>query len=333
MTTMVGRLGPKPTLVSLGGFAVVVAIVLGITSLASTFCGEALGQDALRQLRFVLLLFALGILVEAVIVGDRYEALRTRIAIAVVPALSVGLFALYKIRFGLQEQPYLDFVREDSVVEYATFAFLMMATVFASRSARLAWRHEMRIIAVLLGLLAAFTLLVELEEISYGQRIFGFETPPELAETNVQQEFNIHNDLRWGELTYIILPNLIMIYCLFGWAVLEGLRRAAPRLLGQIRGADLIFIPWYVAVFFIPLAIYRSLELGGYPVDTCCDPGQFLVWQDQEPAEMFFALGFALFTWDRLRSLRKRIRPAVGLAQDTKLTSPEPETDASPALT
>ena len=63
-----------------------------------------------------------------------------------------------------------------------------------------------------------------------------------------------------------------------------------------VRGAELAIAPWYITSYFVPLAIYRAYEAHGYySVDDCCAAGQFLVWQDQEPAEMFFALGFLVF--------------------------------------
>lgn len=50
--------------------------------------------------------------------------------------------------------------------------------------------YSKRIFFLLLGLLF-FVLLGE--EISWGQRIFGFETPEGIKEKNVQDEFNFHN--------------------------------------------------------------------------------------------------------------------------------------------
>ena len=50
--------------------------------------------------------------------------------------------------------------------------------------------YSRRIFFLLLGLLF-FVLLGE--EISWGQRIFGFETPESIEARNVQDEFNIHN--------------------------------------------------------------------------------------------------------------------------------------------
>ena len=48
------------------------------------------------------------------------------------------------------------------------------------------------------------------EEISWGQRIFGFETPQSIADANIQEEFNLHN-LNLIESTKYRLLSLMML--------------------------------------------------------------------------------------------------------------------------
>jgi len=79
---------------------------------------------------------------------------------------------------------------EDGVIELATaLSFLVAAGI----SARVAWgpAPPMRR-AVHLGLALGFVLCCG-EEISWGQRLFGFETPEGLQGLNVQNEANLHN--------------------------------------------------------------------------------------------------------------------------------------------
>lgn len=79
--------------------------------------------------------------------------------------------------------------QEDEVVEWASFWAFALAAALWGRAARRAGPRS--------GLFAAgmalFCLFVALEEISWGQRLFGFRPPAYFLEHNFQQELNLHN--------------------------------------------------------------------------------------------------------------------------------------------
>ena len=85
---------------------------------------------------------------------------------------------------------YWDVTKEDSLTENSTFllyvlaALLLLAIAVLGRGAPGRWLY-------LLGTLAL--VFATGEEISWGQRIFEFETPNALRELNRQGEFNLHN--------------------------------------------------------------------------------------------------------------------------------------------
>ena len=84
--------------------------------------------------------------------------------------------------------------REDGVFETMTVVFYALSIILlAAAKQKKPW-------ILIFGLLF---LVIALEEISYGQRIFGFQTPLFLAQINRQSEINLHN-------IYFInlLPNL-----------------------------------------------------------------------------------------------------------------------------
>ena len=57
-----------------------------------------------------------------------------------------------------------------------------------------ALRHRRDVLGLILaGGLALVLVVIAMEEISWGQRLFGFATPETLAELNWQSEFNFHN--------------------------------------------------------------------------------------------------------------------------------------------
>ncbi len=123
--------------------------------------------------------------------------------------------------------------REDGFFETLTAVLGVGAgalyVALAVRLHRLASRaNRPSIIAakVLLVLAACACVLYALEEISWGQRVFGWQTPATLAESNYQGETNLHNRvgilpmlLNWGLTAYCAIT-------VISW--LGGLRRHLP---------------------------------------------------------------------------------------------------------
>jgi hypothetical protein len=81
--------------------------------------------------------------------------------------------------------------REDGPVEYAGFAAFLGASVLAFVAAsRVRRAHGPALAAAVLG---SVLLVAAGEEISWGQRWFGTETPALLVDGNRQDELNLHN--------------------------------------------------------------------------------------------------------------------------------------------
>lgn len=110
------------------------------------------------------------------------------------------------------------FAREDNILEWVSAVFVLAGAVFLA----LAALHRARapfggFSSVFAGLLmpagfAGLYFLIGMEEISWGQRIFGFETPDGIAARNWQSEFNFHNlhtDI--SELAYYFGTGLFLI--------------------------------------------------------------------------------------------------------------------------
>jgi hypothetical protein len=83
-------------------------------------------------------------------------------------------------------------VQEDEVLEWATFWSFVGAAWILAATARQKIRDQLGWPWFLAGL-AAFCLLVALEEISWGQRIIGFRPSAFFLGENFQQEMNLHN--------------------------------------------------------------------------------------------------------------------------------------------
>jgi hypothetical protein len=82
--------------------------------------------------------------------------------------------------------------REDGPVEYAGFAAFLGASVLAFVAAsRIRRSHRPALAAA--AVLGTVLLVAAGEEISWGQRLFGTETPAVLVDGNRQDELNLHN--------------------------------------------------------------------------------------------------------------------------------------------
>ena len=77
-------------------------------------------------------------------------------------------------------------VGEDGLYEYLTAFFFGLAFIFFVKAA-ITYRN------LLLFLLGMVMFLGAGEEISWGQRVIGFDTPDWIMERNVQREFTLHN--------------------------------------------------------------------------------------------------------------------------------------------
>lgn len=109
--------------------------------------------------------------------------------------LAVLVVASYGVL--LVGQPILDWlIKEDGLIEsVGTAGFFVAGLCFLG-----AWWRERRAKRPFFWLkqlayvgLAALLIFIAGEEISWGQRIFDFDTPEEMREINTQDEFNFHN--------------------------------------------------------------------------------------------------------------------------------------------
>jgi hypothetical protein len=96
---------------------------------------------------------------------------------------------------SMNEGLYRLLVKEDAVLEWAQVLAYGAVVVIAAATLRAHWRHRDSSAAVVVAGLALVSLLAIGEELSWGQRIVGFETP-DIAAANRQGELTLHNDAR-----------------------------------------------------------------------------------------------------------------------------------------
>lgn len=125
---------------------------------------------------------------------------------------------------------------EDGLLEMLTALLFLAAGItllYALAKRRRQPAPRSKLAAALLAAIAIAFIFAGLEEISYGQRIFGWRTPAALARLNDQGEFNVHNLsnavlsqlYRWGTLAFVLATAL-------GWLALAA--RPHASLLGVL---------------------------------------------------------------------------------------------------
>jgi hypothetical protein len=192
-------------------------------------------------------------LLVAALIGARARPCPLEVESSRPPTLAAGVvvLALGVAGTGLfmaSPAEFHDFAQEDRPVEWLSALFLFGASaMFAFEGVRR--RRDMAGLFCA-GLLCLALFVIGMEEISWGQRLFGFATPERLAEVNWQAEFNFHNvqtDL--SETAYYFGAGVLLI-------VLPLLRDLVPVSAASHRWLD--FAPRRsVALVSVPLAWFN----------------------------------------------------------------------------
>jgi hypothetical protein len=122
----------------------------------------------------------------------------SRLRPVILGATFLGIPALFAVfAYAVREPAFFRaYYGEDDLFENATAICLIAAGLLllaaAARLARAGLALGI-VAAACFAIVGAASIFLGLEEISYGQRIFGWETPPAIREGNLQAETNIHN--------------------------------------------------------------------------------------------------------------------------------------------
>ena len=221
---------------------------------------------------------------------------RVEWAVFLAPAVILLALAGYKLVRGPGDPFYLLAVREDSFAEGVTALAFLGGCVVSSMIVKKMSVARRYLLSVYYALISVFCLFVALEEVSYGQRLFGFATPEPVAARNLQKDMTIHN-LEAVEVLFFRLGPLAL--GLFG--MLDFIRLALRRRIDPRRAEVLSFMvpPWFLGSWFVPIAlfaVYATFFWG---------QAALVEWQDQEPIEALLALGFFGFLWYNLSRLRR----------------------------
>jgi len=192
-----------------------------------------------------------------------------RVPTAVLVALAVFIPLSYLVL--LPGRPASEWLHdEDGAVEWFGTIALFVASALAF-SAWLATRHNpdyrglKRL--VLLGL-ALVLLFGAGEEISWGQRIFGWGTPDEIAEVNRQGETNVHNLKFWGFLNITRLAALFWLTFIVLIPAVCAVRPAFRRMIERF----VPVLPLSLGIVFVYLYVVMKSVQYGFPEDSWDGP-------------------------------------------------------------
>lgn len=156
---------------------------------------------------------------------------------------------------------------------------LAMLILPAALVLRLARRRRSHVFGpICLGAASLLLLIAFGEEVSWGQHWFGLTPPPQIAQTNLQGEINLHND---------ITPDTMEMLYLAAAAVLFGFALAMPRLVRTAAGEDLLGL----RVLILLCAVLMSHHIF------------------QELAELA-VIATGVILWSRLEAGQLELRPA-----------------------
>lgn len=189
---------------------------------------------------------------------------------------------------------------EDHLVEWATsVAWFLAALVALALGIRLMrqGRKLLGCLWLLVGLVAVFS---GGEEISWGQRVFGFGTPEGLERRNEQGEVTIHNLSAVESLLRVAMLTVGVYGSFFTYAVRARLR-------GKHKATvDLLLPPVFLSSAFLLMAIYRI----GWAVLLAPEPLRQTPSSTGEWAE--FCVPFALLIFALLNLRRPAPSPDAG---------------------
>lgn len=135
----------------------------------------------------------------------------------------------------LNPELYYTYTEEDGYIEYFTAFFLLATSVLCFYKASLSGGKLPKLFFYTAFVIFFFGFG---EEISWGQRIFGFETPANLEKVNAQKEFNLHNTHLDGINLNKLIFGKVLYSCVFiyflGFPILYRLKAWFKELVNKV---------------------------------------------------------------------------------------------------
>lgn len=225
--------------------------------------------------------------------AEEWKLSRTQIILILLIPFFVAAIGAGTALIG--KDAYKWFTGEDRFAEDLQVVLWLATLVLNIVLARKLWRAGYHRPALLYALLAVGIVFLIGEELSWGQRIFGWETSEALKAINKQKEMNIHNIYGVGT-TFKWIHLLIGAYGTFlpflflRLRLSEGMRQELSFLVPSFA-----HLPYFAAAFFwrIQANLYTPPKRF-----------RFVVSEYSEVIELILAIAFLLFMLYQLRRLK-----------------------------
>ena len=225
-------------------------------------------------------------------------------------ALAV-LLPTYSIFLLASSEKVVYLTQEDGIYEAAGAIFLLLASVFffityyRNRKGNDFWLFKTRknLFFLLLGLLFLFGFG---EEISWGQRIFGLETPEGLKDANIQEELNLHNleifqmytkdgEMKTGWTKYLAGNKLLSLF----WATFCCLVPLLAYAFGQFRRfferLNLPIVPLFIGGLFVFNYLLTKIVGLTFGPEEALLRGPLVETKESAISFLFFGLSYWFF--------------------------------------
>ena len=178
------------------------------------------------------------------------------IAIAIYIALAFSILAMGNnvLAATIPEDHYFELI--------GAFSFFVTSILFfygfrvARKTLDKSWGSLIKQLAYL-GLAVLF-LFGAGEEISWGQRILGFQTPEELSQVNRQEEFNLHNLSAWEASSLLDPDRLFDIFWFLFGVITPALALVSPSF-KRFAGRFIPVVFWGIGLLFIYNYLWAKL--------------------------------------------------------------------------
>jgi hypothetical protein len=187
----------------------------------------------------------------------------------------LGFYLFKKIDYHLYQQ----LLSEDAFIENWTslnyFLCSIVVLVLSKSNLGLVKKYA----------LSAFFMFIALEEISYGQRLFSFQSSNFWKETNIQAESNLHN------MPYIHEYIIPMAYCTISFVV--------TLLFLSNKLSEKFKFPLFLSPYFLWIGVVLPIVLIGKFVDVSFF--WFVEPIDVESSELILSFGFLFLIFYKMR--------------------------------
>jgi hypothetical protein len=211
------------------------------------------------------------------------------------------------------KEAYKWFTREDGAAEDLQVLFFVLAAALCFPVISRLWKAGAKIFALMYAVLALGFFFIIGEELSWGQRIFGWKTSAEMSAINKQNETNLHNIEGVGD-------KIKWLHVLMGaYGTILPLTFLRAQLRARPLDAVSLLVPHYTLVpYFLATLLWRLQANLWKPPKSL----YFAITEYSEVMELVLAIAFFMFLLYQFRNIKISPAPRV-VVEEPALNSME----------